>query len=97
MISSEDSYKIGEEVFYSECGEVDRVRVLENKSDVDFIKYKLEVLEVLRESEIIKPDEIGDVFECRKKREYEKNIELWHLVEKWNDEDWGISRLEVIK
>jgi hypothetical protein len=86
MISSEDSYKIGEEVFYSECGEVDRVRVLENKSDVDFIKYKLEVLEVLRESEIIKPDEIGDVFECRKKREYADNSELWSLRDRFRED-----------
>ena len=46
----ERSYKPGQEVYYHSNGESYKVRVLENNSGSDVIKYKFEVLEITRRS-----------------------------------------------
>ena len=43
-----------------------RVRVLENNSCPNHISYKLEVLEVLHESSVSEPNEVGDIFTVKK-------------------------------
>tara|TARA_Y100000310_G_scaffold186737_1_gene186861 strand:+ start:1040 stop:1303 length:264 start_codon:yes stop_codon:yes gene_type:complete len=87
MTREEDSYKIGEKAFFYECGEIDRVRILANNSNSDDIKYGLEVLEVIKKSELFESEIVGRGFECRKKRVDAGNRELWSLMEKWNKEN----------
>lgn len=65
---SEDKYKTGEILHYHEDFEIDKVEVLENNSDSEWIKYKLKVLSIVQESKIFKPSDIGDIFTCEKKR-----------------------------
>ena len=77
----EDSYKPGEIVFYHEMGEVDKVEVLGNKSDQNYIRYKLKVLQVVQESKIAFPSNIGEVFNCEAKRNSGGFSGLWHLLE----------------
>lgn len=64
----EDSYQPGEIAIYCEDGAKERVLILINRSDCDWIKYDFEVREVLQESGSIRPNTIGDrvtVFKLR--------------------------------
>ena len=76
----EDLYQSGQEAFYHDMGEVDKVKILENNSDEINIKYKLKVLSVVKKSKIIKPSEIGEEFNCEKKRSTSSSG-LWHLLD----------------
>jgi len=68
MSREEESYKPGEEAFYHESGEITRVKVLENNSNEDWIKYRLKVLENIRVSKMYKPPKIGEEFNLEKRR-----------------------------
>jgi len=82
-MTKEDSYQPGQTAFYHEDGEVDEVLVLENNSDKDWIKYKLEVKKVLQESSFVNPSEVGSSAEVAKKREMGGACGgLWHLLDK---------------
>jgi hypothetical protein len=83
LMRAEDSYMIGEEAFFYDVGEVDRVRVLKNKSNSHLIMYALEVLEIVKECEIIEPEVVGAKFECRKQRDFSDNGELWSLRDRF--------------
>ena len=77
----EDSYQKGEEAFYHDTGEVSRVKVLANNCDSDWIKYRLGILEVVKESSIIEPSEIGEEFDFEKKRDSQGCSGLGHLMD----------------
>ena len=62
-------YKPGQIAFYHEDGGIDIVEILEKNSDLDWIKYRLKVVEVLQESPITKPSEIGHEFNLELKRD----------------------------
>ena len=70
MSREEDSYEKGEEAFYHEDGEINRVRVLENSCDKKWIKYDLEVIEVIRENPSYAPAKIGEKFDLKKLRNF---------------------------
>ncbi|RLG11710.1 hypothetical protein DRN73_04585 [Candidatus Pacearchaeota archaeon] len=78
---SEDSYQPGEKLFYHEDGEVDRVAVVSNNCDADWIKYELEVLEVVKKSRIFNPATPGEVFECSRRRVGGGIAGMWSLTE----------------
>jgi len=65
----EDGYEPGQKAFCHEDGEVNEVEILENLSDKESIGYKLKVLSVEQESSMVKPLEIGEIFDCDKLRE----------------------------
>jgi hypothetical protein len=77
----EDSYQPGEEAFYHDTGEVDRVEVLENGCDSEWINYRLRVLEVVKKSSIVKPSEIGEEFDFKKQRNCQGCSGLGHLMD----------------
>lgn len=82
MTTREDSYQSGQTAFYHEDGEVDEVLVLENNSDKDWIKYKLEVKKVLQNSSFVKPSEVGDTTDVVKARNIGGGCNgLWHLLD----------------
>lgn len=68
QIPAED-YKPGQELLYHECGEVDKVKVLEAKGDKEWERYKLKILEVVQESSIVIPGKVGGEFDCSHKRD----------------------------
>ena len=76
----EDAYKQGQVAFYHETGEVDKVEVLENNSDKEWIRYKLKILEVVRENNIVYPSDIGEIFTFEKKRDSSGFSGLGHLL-----------------
>jgi hypothetical protein len=80
-MTKEDSYQSGQTAFYHEDGEVDEVLVLENNSDKDWIKYKLEVKKVLQESSFVKPNDVGDRANVAKARDSDGCGLLWHLLD----------------
>jgi hypothetical protein len=81
MGRDEDSYQPGEEAFYHDTGEVDRVKVLENNCDAEWIIYQLEVLGNIKQSSLTKPPKAGDKFELRKKRDSGGFSGLGHLMD----------------
>jgi hypothetical protein len=81
MTTPEDSYRSGMDAFYHESGMIDKVRVLENKSDGDWIRYELEVLEVIKRSRIGEPSEVGERFDCDKRRDGSGLAGMWHLMD----------------
>ncbi len=73
-------YQPGQEAFYHEDGEVDRVEILENNSDSKWERYVLRVKEVVRQSRLVKPSEVGETFSCEKMRGVSMSG-LWHLLD----------------
>lgn len=71
-------YQPGQEAFYHEEGEVDKVTVVKNNSDSEWERYVLRVEEVVRTNDFFKPAEIGETFRCDKTRGVSYNG-LWHL------------------
>ncbi len=74
-----DKFQLDQVAFYHEDGEIDKVRILENTSDSELIKYKLEVLEIVQESRVFKPSDVGDIFDCEKTRDSGGCSGLWYL------------------
>ena len=68
----EDSYQTGSEALYIEDGEISRVLILANNSNPKRIRYKLRILDVVRESalmnSLMKSNKVGREFECEKVR-----------------------------
>jgi len=80
-VRSQDSYRPGEELFYDEeYGPKMKVKVLANKSDDEFIRYDLRVLEPIRSHPLCDNQEVGDVFSCEKIRG-PTPPGLWDLIE----------------
>ena len=63
----EGDYQPGQEAFYHETGVIYQVEVLENNSDKEWEKYSLRVKRIV-DSGIFEPFEIGEIFECEKRR-----------------------------
>ncbi|MDP1695428.1 MAG: hypothetical protein Q8L29_00770 [archaeon] len=78
----EGEYQVGQVAFLHEDGEVNRVRVLENNSDLKWIRYKLEVVEVTQESNFVKPNKIGQIANIEKLRDMGGGCGgLWYLLD----------------
>ena len=73
-------YRPGQEAFYHDSGEVDKVIVLENNSNSEWERYVLRVEEVVRESGVVKPSQIGETFSCEKRKDVCMGG-LWHLLD----------------
>lgn len=72
-------YDVGQEAIYLESGMRCRVNVIGSTGDETRERYKLEVLEVLRENPMFNPPEVGYVFDCDKDRT-SQDSGLWSLV-----------------
>jgi len=77
----EDSYRHGEEIFYHDDGAIIRVKVLENNSDFNGIKYNLQVKEIVSPHPFCEDPKVGSLFECDKLREAAHLSALWSLTE----------------
>lgn len=55
-------YKKGQELFYHECGEILKVKVVKDQSTLTLVSITLEVIEVLQESPLVKSSLVGDIF-----------------------------------
>ncbi|MCK4729703.1 MAG: hypothetical protein KAT28_00140 [Candidatus Aenigmarchaeota archaeon] len=76
-----EDYKVGQEAFYHESGEVYRVEILEVCGDEKLEKYKLKILEIVQESQIFKPSNVNEEFNCEKQRNSGGYSGLWYLLE----------------
>ena len=76
-----NEYKPGDMAYFYNDGEIDKVKVLEDNSNKEWTKYKLKVLEVVRESPIAKSATVGDEFECTKNKEFSNCGNLWRLLD----------------
>lgn len=63
-----EEFQPGEVLRYQDEGEIYKVEVLKNLSDEEWIRYELKVLEVEQIPSFLKPPEIGEEFECCRKR-----------------------------
>lgn len=75
-------YEAGREAFYHETGMVYKVKVLKNTGDKEWERYNLKVLEVVGESSIFVPSEVGEEFSCEKRRDSGGCSGLWHLLDR---------------
>ena len=73
-------YKIGQEAFYHDSGEIYRVKVQEANGTSEKEAYTLEVLEVVQESTVFVPSSIGEKINCEKMRNVSCSG-LWHLLD----------------
>lgn len=56
------SVKVGDVVEYKARDFIYMVKVLENNSDAEWLRVRVEVVETIKESKIFIPLEVGDVF-----------------------------------
>lgn len=71
---------------FEESGWVAKVRILEDKSDSEWEKYKLEVIETLHESPLFGSRPVGYIFEVTANRKYRAYVD-WSLYELEEQED----------
>jgi len=72
-------FKEGQEATYREDDVIYRVKVMEANGDAESERYRLKVLEVVRESRFTKPSEVGEEFSCEKLRDC-ACCGLWYLL-----------------
>ena len=86
-MTNEDSYKKGDIAHYHAFGEIDRVLIVDNRSDKTHLAYMLKVLEIVQEGRDTEPSKIGDEFECSKARNNYGLFGLWNLLDDSGEEN----------
>ena len=78
-----EEYQKGQVVYYTEDGDVLKVRILDNSSDDEILRYKLETLEVIktgpRSGVFYQSMTPGKIFDCNKQRGLSPMFEMWEL------------------
>lgn len=75
----ERQYEAGESAYYHNSEDIYKVRVMENNSDENFIRYSLRVIEI-KQAGAEPTHKKGDIFTCEKKKDL-INVGQWRLLE----------------
>lgn len=65
-----DTLKSGDHAVYTEDDWIAEIKILDNESDAEWHKFRVQVVKTIQESSVYKPTKNGHIFHADRRRDY---------------------------